>query len=280
MDKVYYYNRNNVLKITIGEDPYFMQLGSGEFKNNTWDYEEEFGRFRYFYRNKKTYPFSIVIKSNNDADFDALCDVFSEDVLAGEPGFFMINGWKLECFVTKAEHHFYGRRDNVIAFEAAAINSTWIRATTHSYNGVPGSGGAEIDLGRDYTYADDILGRGYNYGYSAAESHYGSIDLPGTDNGYEITIYGPQVNPVIYLNNQPVKVNITISSTERLRIVSNGSKRTIKVLTPSNAETDAFVYRDKEHSPFMKLGTHTDLTYGQIRFDLTTIERRSEPSWN
>lgn len=92
-------------------------------------------------------------------------------------------------------------------------------------------------------------------------------------------IYGPQVNPVIYLNNQPIQVNVELSATERLQIISNGNVKTIKILSPNGAATDAFVYRDKENSPFLMLGQHTDLTFGQIRFDFTTIERRSEPTW-
>ena len=72
---------------------------------------------------------------------------------------------------------------------------------------------------------------------------------------------------------------MTIDETERLQIISNGSVKTIKVLSATGQETDAFVYRDKENSPFLTLGTHTDLTFGQIRFDFTTIERRSEPAW-
>ena len=279
MDKVYYYNRNGTLKITFNEDPYFMQLGTGEFKNNSWGYDEQYGRYRNFRRNKTTYPFSVIIRSNNDVDFDALCDVFSEDVIAGESGYFLINGWKLKCLVVKAEHSFYGRRDNVIAFEALSETSTWVREQTKGYNGIPGGGGGDDDLGRDYSYSEAILGRGYSYGYSVADSHYASLDLSGTDNGFEVMVYGPQTNPVIYLNNEPVQVNVTLDANERLHLVSNGQIRTIEILTPSGAARDAFVYRDKEHSPFLTLGRHTDLTYGQIRFDFTTVERRSEPTW-
>ena len=124
------------------------------------------------------------------------------------------------------------------------------------------------------------MGRGYNYGYSQPESHYASIDLAGINNGFEAIIYGPQVNPVIYLNNQPVQVNVTLTATQRLRIVSNGSVKTIEILEPNGSATDAFVYRDKENTPFLTLGQHTELTFGQVRFDFTTIERRSQPTWN
>jgi len=279
MDKVYYYNRNGILKLTFGEDPYYMVLGTGEFKDQTWEYSDQFGHFGSFRRDKTTYSFSVAITSNSLTDYDALCDIFTDDILANEPGYLLINGWRLNCYVIKSEHSFYGKRDHVIAFEAVSPNSTWLRMVTRSYNGDPGGGSTGENLGRDYTLEDELMGRGYNYGYSQPESHYASIDLAGSGNGFETIIYGPQVNPVIYLDNKPVKVNITIDATQRLKIVSNGSVKTITILEPNGASTDAFVYRDKENTPFLTLGQHTDLTFGQIRFDFTTIERRSEPSW-
>ena len=279
MDKVYYYNRNGQLKLTIGEAPYYMKHGTGEFKNQSWGYDTKFGKFRSFRRDKTSYPFSIIIKSNDLSDYDALCDIFNEDTIAGEPGYFIINGWRLDCYVVESKHSFYRGLDKVIEYQAVSPSSVWIRSTMRSYNGGSSGGAVGEDFGRDYSYASGIMGRGYNYGYSQAQNHAASIDLHGTDNGYEIMIYGPAVDPVLYLNNKPVKVNITIDSNQRLQIISNGSQKTIKVLSPSEEETDAFVYRDKENSPFMTLGSHTDLTYGQLRFDFTTIERRSEPSW-
>lgn len=279
MEKVYYYNRNGVLKLTVGEAPYFMLLKSGEFKNQTWDYADQYGLMKSFRRNKKSYPFSIIIKSSDMTDYDVLCDIFTEDILAEQPGYLVINGWQLKCYVIKSDHSFYGNKDSVIAFEAVSPDSTWTRSITKSFNGVPGGGLGGEDLGRDYTYTDGLLGRGYNYGYSQPESHYDSIDLPGTGNGFEVMVYGPQVNPVIYLNNHPVQVNVELSATERLHIVSNGNIKTIQILAPNGSATDAFVYRDKENTPFITLGQHTDLTFGQVRFDFTTIERRSEPTW-
>ena len=277
-DKVYYYNRKNVLKLTIGDPPYYMLKDSGEFKNHSWGYEEQYGTLRSFHRDKFSYPFSVVIKSNNMADFDALCDIFNEDVIAGEQGYFIINGWRLDCFVIKAEHAFYGVKDNVIGFEAVSVNSTWTRSILRSFNG-GSSGGGGVNYGRNYEYNNSILGRGYNYGYEEESSHSASISLRGTDNGFEAMIYGPATNPTIYINNEPVTVNVTIGANERLRIVSNGPTKTIDILQLDGSSTSAFVYRDKEHSPFLTLGEENELTFGNIKFDFTSIERRSEPSW-
>lgn len=279
MVKAYYYNRNGALKLTFGEAPFFMQYGRGEFKDNVWAYDNKYGQYRNFYRNKTTYPFSVVIVSENMADYDKLCDVFSEDVIAEKPGYFLINGWKLECYVIKADHQFTAHKDYVIDFEAVSTTSTWTREQTKSYDGTIGGSSSGADYGRDYTYTDALMGRGYDYGYSTSDNGSGVVTLPGDGNGYEMLIYGAVTNPVVYINNYPIRVNVDLDATQRLRIVSNGSEKTIEVLDSAGNATNAFVYRDKEYTPFISIGQNTELTYGEVRFDFTSIERRSEPTW-
>ena len=276
---VYYYNRNGIKKLTFGEDPYFMLYGSGEFKNSTWGYDERYGNLVNFRRDKADFPFSVVITSNDMADYDKFCDVFSEDVIAGQPGYILMNGWRLDCFVVKSDHQFYGDKDMVIAFTARATNKAWTRENTTTYDGTIGGQPSDENYGRDYSYEDDVLGRGYDYGYSATDNGSGVVTLSTDGNGYEMLIYGPATNPVVYLNNYPVQVNITLTENQRLRIVSNGPDKRIELLDSADNATNAFVYRDKTHTPFIDIGERTELTYDAIRFDFTTIERRSEPTW-
>lgn len=277
-DTIKYYDRYNTLKLTLNRYPYYSELS--DLKDWTWAFNEQFGKINTFRRAKQSYELLIGIAGNFKNQHDVLTDIFSADVIAGQPGHIEINGWSLPCYITEAEHEYAAGLDRKNRYVVISTTSTWVRKETRSFNGTGEGGGGDVDLGRDYSYSSGILGRGYNYGYSVAESHYASIDLPGTGNGYEILIYGPAVNPVIYLDNKPIQVNVTLTGTERLRIVSNGSDKTIKILSSSGVETDAFVYRDKVNSPFLELGTHTDLTYGAVRFDFTTIERRSEPTWS
>jgi len=276
-DKIYYYDRNNVLQLTLNEYPYYSE--PSDLKDWLWGFNEQFGTLNTFYRDKVEYELVIGIASDYLQAHDVLCDIFSADVLANEPGYLELRGWRLPCYIVEASYEYGLSVDRKATFRVRSVNSTWIRTKIRSYNGVPGGGLGGEDLGRDYTFVDGLLGRGYNYGYSQPESHADSIDLPGTGNGYEVMIYGPATNPVIYLNNNPIQVNVEISATERLHIVSNGNVKTIEILASNGAATDAFVYRDKTHSPFLTLGKHTDLSFGQIRFDFTTIERRSEPTW-
>ena len=278
-DKIYYYNHKGVLQLTLNKWPYFSE--PSDLFDWVWGYNEQFGKINTFRREKDTLELNIIIDGDYEHRHNDLCDIFSADVLANSPGYLLLNGWRLDCYIIEAQNAVVFDSNRQSNFIVKSINSTWTRSQTNTYNGTSGGGGGgDEDLGRDYTFENQLLGRGYNYGYNLPESHYASLDLKGTNNGFEVIFYGPLTDPVLYLNNQPVRVFVELSATQRLRIVSNGSIKTIEVLEPNGHATDAFIYRDKTYTPFLTLGQHTDLTFGQVRFDFTTIERRSQPTWN
>lgn len=318
IDKVYYYNRNGTLRLTLNEHPYWCD--GGEFKDWEWSYDESFSRFRNFRRTKQEYPLTISIVDQDKASRDVLCDIFDEDVQAGEPGYLMINGWKLSCYIVEAERSFWAQAlDYQIDFKIVSETSTWTREKTTSYSGIV-EDESEVDLGRDYSMeeGDTESGRGYEtsegsgthelmdsfgellidsdgevlisasgtsaqdagYGYSIITTYSDNIKLHVDGNGYRVTFYGAAIDPVIYLNGNPVRVLTSINANERLVVTSNGREKTIYKIDAQGNKTDFFLYRDKEHTPFFSIGKNTALSYGEIKFDFTTIENRSEPSWN
>lgn len=276
-EKIYYYDRNGMLRLTLNEYPLFSEWS--DLKNWIWGYNEQFGRFNSFHRNKAERELVIVIANNNKTLRDNICDIFAADIIAGSPGKLVMNGWELNCYITEAEYEYGHDLSRRAVFKVISEDPSWIRKNTRVLSGDSG-GSSEDDYGRDYTLENSILGRGYNYGYSLVDVHTVGISLPGAQNGYEIMFYGPITNPVIYLNGHPVQVNVTLTAGQRLRVVSNGSEKTIKILSAQGVETDAFIYRSKLYSPFIDIGQYTQVSFGDFRFDFTTIERRSEPTWN
>ena len=275
-DNIFYYDRNGVLRLTLNEYPLYSEWS--DIKNWLWDYEEQFGRYNAFHRNKTERELVIVIANDSKAIRDNICDIFAADIIAGSPGKLVLNDWELNCYVTEAEYEFGNDLSRKAVFRVISEDPSWIRKNTRVLSG-DSAGSSDVNYGRDYTLENSVLGRGYNYGYSLVDVHTVDISLPSSQNGYEITFYGPMTNPVIYLNGHPIQVNVTIVAGQRLRIVSNGSEKTIKILSTTGVETDAFVYRSKTYSPFINLGQYTQVSFGDFRFDFTTIERRSEPTW-
>lgn len=276
-DKIYYYDRNGVLKLTLNEYPYYTEWA--DLRDWAWGYNEQFGRYTSFRRDKHERELIIGIAGDYLKAHDDLCDIFAADIIAGQPGQLRANGWELNCYITEAEYEYGYALSRKAAFRVMSEDPSWIRKNTRVLSGESAGEDPETDYGRDYTLADGILGRGYNYGYSLTAVHTTDITLPGSQNGYEIMFYGPITDPVIYLNGHPVQVNVTIVEGQRLRIVSNGSEKTIKVLSSTGVETDAFIYRSKLFTPFIDIGQYTKVSFGDFRFDFTTIERRSEPTW-
>lgn len=280
IDKIYYYDHNNMLKLTLNEYPYVTE--PSDFKNWLWEYNDQFGRLNTFRRAKAEWELPIGIQNDSKEKRDELCDIFTADLLANQPGRLVLRDWSLKCYITQAEYeygHYNTELDRKVLFQVRAVDSTWTRESTRAFSGVPGGSPVLEDLWRDYVNTGEP-NRGYDYGYNLVESHDAEIELAGASgNGYRITVYGPAVDPAIYINGHPVRVNVTIESGDRLVIESNGPARSIEILKANGARLNAFNYRDKEYSPFIDLGDDVQLSYGAIRFDFTAIERRSEPTW-
>lgn len=278
---VYYYDHYGNLQFTFndGESGLYVGLDS-DLKDWEISYDNPYGRLKDFRRSKSTFTLPIVLPTDDLQVRDDLVDVFTADILADKPGKIVINGWELNCYITKAKHDWVRNYDRLITFEVTPTYPVWQRRSTYIFNGITGQGGGSVeDLGRDYTLPGPA--RGYNYGYSLSGGNDGVVRMHGQGNGFEITIYGPATGgELIFLNGYPINVYRAIEAEERLRIVSNGGEKTIKVLYADGTVEDAFNDRDKEQTPFIELGDYVNITFGKVKFDFTAIERRSEPSWN
>ena len=52
MIDVAYYNHNGIKQLTFNENPFYMQYGKGEFKNSSWGYDQQYGLYNNFRRDK------------------------------------------------------------------------------------------------------------------------------------------------------------------------------------------------------------------------------------
>lgn len=285
-DKVFYYDHNGELQFTFNDYNSGLYVGlDSDLCDWELSWQDQYGHKGNFYRSKDSFTLPVVLPTDDTHVRDNLVEIFTEDALAGEPGTLMLRGWELPCYITQSKHSWVGHLDRIITFTVTPTYPVWERRTTKHFNGITGGGGGSTeDLGRDYTKdaGATVPARGYNYGYSVSQGPGGFFDVATEGNGYELLVFGPLAGGfTIYANNKPITVARALQEGEYIRLVSNGGTKTIDVVNGAGEViANAFNDRDKNDSPFLVLPKYTEITFGQVEFDFTLIERRSEPTWN
>lgn len=278
-DKIYYYDRYGQLRLTLNEFPYYSEIS--DFKNWTWAFDEQYGQIQNLRRSKKEYTLRVGIDSDSKSLRDRLTDIFSEDVLAGMPGALEIRGWRIPCYVIESEYSYDFHMERKVTYKVKATISAWTRRKMHTL-GISSATQQGEDLWRNFLATGPLAipGRGYNYVYETGITASENIELATVGAGYVATIYGAVNNPTFYINDAPIHVDVSIKAGEQLRITSILNKKTIEVIQPNGLSKSAFVFRDKENSPFIKLNKNNEIAFGELHMDFETVETRSEPSWN
>ena len=99
------------------------------------------------------------------------------------------------------------------------------------------------------------------------------------ESNFRIVIYGPVINPTIYIAGHEYTVNIEISENEHLTIDS--IERTIVLTRYDGTLFNAFGDRNKASYIFQKIpkGNCVVAWDGSFGFDVVLCEERSEPKW-
>ena len=121
----------------------------------------------------------------------------------------------------------------------------------------------------------------YDYPYDYTVSHvYQNIvcEAIGSSN-FRILIYGEALNPSVVIGGHTYAINGTVGKGETLLIDS--LNRTITLTTAQGNKVNWFDKRGRGHYIFEPIPAgKSDVSWsGEFGFDLTVIEKRSEPRW-
>ena len=131
---------------------------------------------------------------------------------------------------------------------------------------------AYSEHGRDYPYD-------YAYDYAIAINGRNIVCDSVGKNEFRLLIYGQAVNPSVSIGGHQYAINGTIAAGETLLIDS--ITKTITLTTANGNKVNWYDKRNRssyifEHIPS---GQNAVLWSGAFGFDLTVIEKRSEPKW-
>ena len=125
------------------------------------------------------------------------------------------------------------------------------------------------------------FGYPYDYPYDYSVSHFFRnivCDSIG-DSNFRITIYGEAINPTIVIGDHIYTINGTVGKGESLLIDS--VNKSITLTTATGTRVNWFDKRGRDYYIFEPIpaGKNSVRWSGDFGFNLTVIEKRSEPRW-
>ena len=254
-----------------------VYLNYSDLRDYSWDYDTINSRISRFYRpitNRKI-PRVIYCASDEEAVQvkNRLLELAETDVEARLPGKIYIGEYYTNGYITasKKSDYLITKRLCKIELTLTSDDPAWYREQTHPF--IPGTGSAiGIGGGTDYPY---------DYPYDYALSLKGRkimCDSVG-NNGFRLLIYGEATNPSVVIGGHVYAINGTIGKGETLLVDS--LTKTITLTTATGSKINWFDKRGREDYIFEPIpaGQNTVSWLGTFGFDLTVIEKRSEPRW-
>ena len=253
-----------------------VYLNYSDLRDYSWSYDIMNGKISRFYRSitDRKLPLSVVGKSKDEALIvkNRLLEIADTDIEAMIPGKVFVGDYYTHGYISASAKSEYliNKQYCRINLTLTSDDPTWYREQQFRFMPTPST---DVGEGFDYPY-------GYPYDYSTKSKTTQNIECNSTSgNAIRITVYGPVSNPSIKIGGHEYSINGTVGSGETLLIDSLTKKITLSSQT--GQELNWFDRRNRDSYIFEPIpsGYHTVSWDGSFGFDLTVIEKRSEPRW-
>jgi hypothetical protein len=255
-----------------------VYLNYNDLRDYSWNYDIINNKISRFYRavTDRKIPLIVYCKSDDEAISvkNRLLELSETDIEARLPGKVWINGYYTNGYITasKKSNYLISKRLCYLELTLTSDDPAWYSEKSYVFNDSSGESGS-IGDGADYPY--DFS---YDYGTTfrgrtvVADSGFG-------DNAFRLKIYGGATNPAVMIGGHTYAINGTIGAGESLLIDS--LDKTITLTTSSGGKVNWFDRRSRDEYIFEPIpkGQNTVGWSGNFAFDLTVIEKRSEPKW-
>ena len=254
-----------------------VYLNHSDLRDYCWSYEAINNRISRIFREvtERTLPLVIVGKNGDEATEvkNRLFEVAEVDVAAMIPGKIFIGDYYTSGYITGSAKSSYliNRRfcKNDLTF--TSDDPSWYREKTYSM--FPGKLDSGLSgIGTDYPFD-------YAYDYLVSQSNRTIVCDSVRPNAFRMRIYGEITNPVVIIGGHEYAITGSIKSGESLLIDSISKK--ITLTTADTKKVNWFNNRSRDSYIFEPIpaGINTVTWDGSFGFDLTVIEKRSEPRW-
>ena len=252
--------------------PYMLQ--TGEIFDQKWEYESNGGKIARFFKTIEERPLVLSILNYGKQEYykaiDHFEEVTEEDLIHKTPGRLYFGESYFSCYVTASKKSEWENDIELLDTEVTIVSDHpyWVREHRYSFRK------NESDPEGAKRYANR-----YPYRYANGLTNSRIVNDHYADSNFLLTIYGPIVDPVLYIGGHEYSVKIVLEEGEYLEIDSAAG--TVVKVKASGERVNAFHNRSFEISVFEPIhpGGQDIGWSGRFAFDLVIYEERSEPRW-
>ena len=253
-----------------------VYLNYSDLRDYSWSCDTMNSRISRFYRSitERKLPLVIVGKTGDEATAikNKLFEIAEADIMAMIPGKIYSGEYYTQGYITASAKSKYliNKRFSKIDLTLTSDNPVWYRE--HFYRFMPTP---SVDVGEGFDYPF-----GYPYDYATKSKTTQYIECNSiSGNEFRLTVYGSVSNPSIKIGGHEYSITGTIGNGETLTIDSLSRK--ITLTSQLGQELNWFDRRNRDSYIFesIPVGYHEVSWDGSFGFDLTVIEKRSEPRW-
>lgn len=254
-----------------------VYLNYNDLRDYAWNYDTINNRISRFYMGAKNRKIPLVVLCKSDEEAVAVKNRLHElaevDIEAKIPGKVFVGDYYTNGYITAStkSNYLINKRLCNIELTLTSDDPAWYREQKYAF---PSGTGDPIGIGGGTDYP-------YDYPYDFALSLNGQrivCDSVGS-NAFQLLIYGEVTNPSVVIGGHVYTVNGMVGAGETLLIDS--VTKTITLTTATGGKINWFDKRGREDYIFEPIpaGQNTVSWTGTFSFDLTVIEKRSEPRW-
>lgn len=180
------------------------------------------------------------------------------------------NCYYLEGYIIASKKDQFRNGSYVNSTFSFLTDGEWKKETTQHFNLVVSDsvGGKNLDYPHDFPYD-----------FTTSLNIFQLINSNYIDTDFRLTIYGPVSNPSITIAGHEYEVLVDVDVNEYM-VIDSVSKKIYKV-SEYGEKTNCFNYRNRDSYIFQRIPAGTNyVSWGSdFRFDITLVEKRSEPKW-
>ena len=256
------------------EDCVFLNYSN--LRDYSWNYTTMNGRISGFSRSitARKIPLVIVGKTGDEATAikNRLFEIAEADVVSNIPGKVISGEYYTQGFITASAKSKYliNKRFCKIDLTLTSDDPAWYREKTQSF--IPGVIDSTQGSGTDYPYE-------YKFDYEVSMAAQNLYCDSIRSNAFRLRIFGSALNPSITIGGHVYSVSGSIGAGESLLIDSLTKK--ITLIKADGTRVNWFDKRNRDSYIFEEIpsGNHSVVWNESFGFDLTVIEKRSEPRW-